>query len=173
MKKLFVIYMSLVLAVIGIQACGDTNQQAEKEVETKVQKEVLAENKAKVEMKVEGMVCAMGCAKYIEEKVADLDGIVISSVNFEEGTAQFEFDKTQLGANEIESYINDIHDGQYKASIVAANAKEEVKTSESEVDEKEELDDEGNATKKSLTAVKKQINLSFPKLFTYFMKQLR
>ncbi len=144
-------------------ACNNTTPEvkaipvAEKE-EASSPKEILAENKVAVEMKVEGMVCAMGCAKFIEDKVAEVDGIASSKVNFEEGVAYFEYDKTILKESEIVSFINDIHDGQYKAKII-----EEKEITEEEVDTSEE---------ESLTSVVEQFNFSFPELLTYFMKRL-
>lgn len=133
----------------------------ETEINTEEKKEVLAENKAAVNMKVEGMVCAMGCAKFIEDKVYDLNGIVASNVNFEEGTAMFEFDKSLINEEEIEEYINNIHDGQYKAKIASNNDAT--------------IDEDGSAEQKeSLSSVKNRIaSISFPELFTYFLKNLR
>ncbi|MEQ8909013.1 MAG: cation transporter [Vicingaceae bacterium] len=159
------------ILVAGMALFSACDQKTETSEETIVNKEVLAENKESVDMKVEGMVCAMGCAKFIEKEVGDLSGIVASKVDFEEGTAKFEFDKSVMSAEEIESFINDIHDGQYKASIVSAQSEmeepkeEEIKETEIE-NEKEE--------KESVAAVSQKLqNISFPKLFTYFLKSLR
>lgn len=169
MKQLFTTRVFLALFVITVfNACD----QAPKTIEIETtntstsSKEVLAENKSAVNMKIEGMVCAMGCAKFIEDKVAAMDGVVQSKVNYEAGTANFEFDQTVLSAKDIESFINEIHDGQYKAEIseVPTEAKEEVK-SEGKSKEKE-LDP------KKLNAVSEKLNFSFPELFTYFLKRL-
>ena len=37
-------------------------------------------------------IYAKGCTKYIEDKVAELDGVVLSSVDF--GQTHFEFEKS-------------------------------------------------------------------------------
>lgn len=131
-----------------------------KTAETSDSKVVLAENKASVDMKVSGMVCAMGCAKFIQDKVSKLDGVVLSEVNFEEESAHFEFDKTTTSAEEIEKFINDIHDGQYSAKIAEQN---KVKIEEGKTDSKES---------KSLGSVSESLNFSFPQLFTYFLKRI-
>ncbi|MEQ8623379.1 MAG: heavy metal-associated domain-containing protein [Vicingaceae bacterium] len=154
----------LLIGLVGLISfsCQNPEETAAKvDTETESTKTVLAENKASVDMKVEGMVCAMGCAKFIEEKVSKLDGVVLSEVNFEEESAHFEFDKTNTSALEIEKFINDIHDGQYSAKIATKTAPEskEVKTTESD-------------DKKSVGAVSESLNFSFPELFTYFLKRI-
>ncbi len=171
MKKL-VQFTLVTLVVVLLGACQTEPKQveistAEVEAKSDIKKTaILAENKSSVDMKVEGMVCAMGCAKFIEEKVADLDGIVFSEVDFEEGMAHFEFDKTALNSDEIKTFINEIHEGQYKASIA------DVEELEEEIDEAVEEDDNTEA-EESVISVRKHVNISFPELFTYFLKRLR
>lgn len=161
-KHLIPILFSTLITIII--ACNNTSPEVKSipisDKEGVIPKiEILAENKVAVEMKVEGMVCAMGCAKFIEEKVAEVDGVASSKVDFEEGVAYFEFDKTVLKEDEIVSFINDIHDGQYKAKIIE----------EKEVTEEEEVSTEDE---ESITSVVEQFNFSFPELLTYFMKRL-
>tara|TARA_R110002111_G_scaffold56176_1_gene96014 strand:- start:651 stop:1199 length:549 start_codon:yes stop_codon:yes gene_type:complete len=165
MKKLLVLSFSF---AVLFTACGDSKSSSnEAEVieigtpEKKVEKEVLAENKVEVKMEVEGMTCAMGCAKYIEDKVGDMNGIVSSNVDFEEKIATFEFDKTVTSSEEIQKFISNIHDGQYKAKVA---------TSDSNV----EIEDNSNAVEEEVTvSMKERINISFPQLFTYFIKNIR
>ena len=165
--KIRVISYALLFSVAFIfQSC----QEAETEKAT-VATEVLAENKQEVDMKVEGMVCAMGCAKYIEKEVGDMNGVLASAVNYEEGTAHFQFDNSVLSANDIEKFINDIHDGQYSASITA-----EATSSNNDSSLDEEKSDDKNQTEeeveKEVVSLKENLNISFPKLFTYFLKAL-
>ena len=159
MKKLFFKLSFVWLSVSILSACGSpVNSSSE---ETNITKELLAENKAEVEMEVEGMVCAKGCAKFIEDKVLDLEGVVASNVNFEEGIAHFEFDKTSLTQEEIQEYINSIHEGQYKATI----AQDENDS---------EIEDEGSGKEgEVISSVKERINTTIPQLFTYFIKRIR
>ena len=149
MKQIFTTRVFLALFVITVfNACD----QAPKTIEIETtntstsSKDVLAENKSAVNMKIEG--------------------VVQSKVNYEAGTANFEFDQTVLSAKDIKSFINEIHDGQYKAEIseVPTEAKEEVK-SEGKSKEKE-LDP------KKINSVSEKLNFSFPELFTYFLKRL-
>lgn len=145
-------------------------QQVETE-KTTVATEILAENKQEVDMKVEGMVCAMGCAKYIEKEVGDMNGVLASTVNYEEGTAHFQFDKSLLTAQDIEKFINDIHDGQYSATITAETSSENKASS---IDEEKSTDnsDVEEEVEKEVVSLKENLNISFPKLFTYFLKAL-
>lgn len=160
MKKLIQFLGVSILVVSLLNSCESTPDQKTIDSASKVEKtEVLAENKTEVKMEVEGMVCAMGCAKFIEDKVAGLNGVVKSHVNFEEGTALFEFDKTALSSEEIEKFINEIHDGQYKAKIA---------TSEATIDQEESLE-----KKETISSVSERINISIPGLFSYLIKMIR
>ena len=98
MKKSVLFALAICVSLLVFESCESAKEESAEGVKT----EVLAENKESVQMKVDGMVCAMGCAKYIQEQVADLNGVVASNVNFEEGSAVFEFDKSVLSATEIE-----------------------------------------------------------------------
>ena len=168
MKKLMIVSFSFAAL---LSSCGDfvgVGKQAESieipSSEKKIKTEVLAENKVEVKMEVEGMTCAMGCAKSIEDKVGDLDGVVASSVNFEDKIATFEFDKTTTSPEKIQEFIGNIHDGQYSAKPVEnedANSEEKLDT------------DENTNKEKSVTSVSERINISFPELFTYFIKRIR
>ena len=153
--------------------CGDSKTSSEEagliEIaapEEKQKKEVLAENKAEVKMAVEGMTCAMGCARYIEEKVEGMVGVVASTVNFDEKIATFEFDKTATSAEEIQEFISNIHDGQYKAVPVSEDSNGSEGDSESLLDDVENKDE-------NVASVSSRINISFPELFTYFIRRIR
>lgn len=162
MKKNISQLILAAFALLVINSCSNEPKQVEISTKEKVEKtELLAENKKAVDMEVEGMTCAMGCAKYIEDKVAGLNGVVLSQVNFEEGTAHFEFDETALSSEEIESFINEIHDGQYKAKIAEKKEAEETEEEDDSSDEDE-----------TVASVSENLNFSFPELFTYFLKRL-
>lgn len=118
--------------------------------------------KATVDMKVDGMVCAMGCAKFIEDQVAELDGVIKSEVVFEDGIAKFEFDKNVISSNELEQFIDEIHDGQYEAEILTGNEQEQPSKSNTSNGEDEEV-----------VAVSEKFQISFPQLLSYFLKSLR
>ena len=122
----------------------------------------LAENKLAAEMSIEGMVCSKGCAKFIEDEVAKMEGIVSSKVDFENKQAIFEFDQSAMNAEEIRDYINSVRDGQYKAVIIDKSQK-----SESDTPEAEQLEEEPE-----LSSVRQEINFSFPELFTFFLERI-
>jgi len=163
MKKYFLQIGLVAVITLAISSCSNEPKQVEISTEKIEKTELLAENKKSVDMKVEGMVCAMGCAKYIEDKVAEVEGVVLSEVNFEEGIAHFEFDQSTVSSEEIESFINNIHDGQYKAKIAETSEVEEV---EEKVESAEEEDE-------TVASVRENIDISFPELFTYFLRRLR
>lgn len=168
MKKLFILSVSISAL---FASCGDfSGVEKEAEVieipnsENDAKPEVLEENKVEVKMEVEGMTCAMGCAKFIEEKVGDMDGIVASSVNFEDKIATFEFDKTTTSPEKIQEFIGGIHDEQYSAKPL----------NDDKINSEENLDTDENTNKEeSVTSVSERINISFPELFTYFTKRIR
>lgn len=120
---------------------------------------------ATVDMKVEGMVCAMGCAKYIEDQVAELDGVLKSEVIFEDGIAKFEFNKNVISSEELEEFIDEIHDGQYDAEILANDPKQEESTPENKTTEENDNEE--------VVAVSEKFQISFPQLLSYFLKSLR
>jgi len=164
MKRLLFAIICSASILLGFNSCNSAPEEKAIPVKLDATAEnkmvVPAENKEKVKMKVDGMVCAMGCAKFIEEQVADVNGVVSSEVDFEEGIAIFEFDKTATDAKKIETFINEIHDGQYKAII----SMDEGATIE---------DDNATENKSSLSSVRERFTISFPELFTYFIKRLR
>ena len=163
MKKNSFAFLVAIFTVLVMTACHND------QLEDKLQEEPIeqiAENTAQVDMKVEGMVCAMGCAKFIQDAVSEVDGVVLSEVSFTEEKAHFEFDRSMLTAEEIKEIINNIHDGQYAATILAAEDNEPEAIEKSSNNENEEEDE--------LSSVRQQhINITFPELFTYFLRSLR
>jgi len=160
-RSIFLLGTVVMLAVSCSQKPEQIEISASVDAEVNEPKQVIAENKSEVDMEVKGMTCAMGCAKFIEEKVAGLNGVVLSQVNFEEKRAHFEFDKTQTSSKEIEQLINDIHDGIYEANII-----DDHSTSSDELEET-------SNDEESLSSVRERLNISFPELFTYFIKRIR
>lgn len=169
MKSLIQVVAVSVISLSLFNSCNTTPEQKTISIHEQMEasatnkkveaSEVLAENKVEVKMGVEGMTCAMGCAKYIEDKVGNMNGVVASVVDFEEKIATFEFDKTVTSPEEIESFINNIHEGQYKAKIA---------TSETILD-----DEETEGEEETIASVSERIHISFPELFTYFIRRIR
>lgn len=163
MKKI-AFSLIITMTLVGLVSCAPPEKNETEKVVVK--KEVLAENKESVDMKVEGMVCAKGCAKYIEDKVAELDGVVLSSVDFAKGQAHFEFDKTIINPADLEKFIDEMHDGQYQAGIIDVNEPTEDVEVEVEKEKKKE-------TKKEVASVVERFQISIPELFSYFLHSIR
>lgn len=165
MKKFSRIVLLLSISAFSLLACQSPVQ--EKSI-------TLAEEKlAKVEMKVDGMVCAMGCAKFIQDKVAEKEGVKDSKVDFESGIAYFTFNENALSAEDLEKFIDEIHDGQYDASISKLTKADEA-AKEEPIEAEEELEDDSEEMEQEnvVQVVNKIRNISFPELLTYFMRRL-
>ena len=76
------------------------------------------EDKTSALIQLEGMSCEVGCAKYIQNKLAKLDGVTESDVLFEEKTARISYDPAKISVNEIVTQIHELNDGQYKVGKV-------------------------------------------------------
>lgn len=71
---------------------------------------------------IEGMTCEIGCAKTIESKIAKLDGVAESKVNFEGKKGTFTYDSNKISEEKIISSINGLLDGKtYKATHANAD----------------------------------------------------
>ena len=82
-----------------------------------------ADGNEKISVVVEGMSCAMGCANTIENTLKKTDGIVSASVNFEEGTADIEFDPEVISKEFILETIESVNGGEhYKASFASTSS---------------------------------------------------
>ncbi len=108
--KLSSIILSSLMFFSVLSSCGGNDSK--KETVT----EIAPENILVSDYQVDGMVCAMGCAKTIQDELLGMNGIAACSVNFEEGKAHIEFDKTQLSEQEIIAKIEGLAKGQYKIS---------------------------------------------------------
>ena len=68
---------------------------------------------AKAEFTIEGMTCAMGCAKTIENKIAKMEGIKSSVVDFEKQLAFVEYDEAKVTPASLEKTVTSVAN-QYK-----------------------------------------------------------
>jgi len=153
-------HLALSFSILALFGCQQATEKASK---------ATAEAQlTTVEMKVDGMVCAMGCAKFIEDKVAGESGVTESQVDFEEEMAYFTYDANQWTAEELEQFIDEIHDGQYDATIVTQQEGGQEQIEVDTPDEEESEEDEVDVAQ----VVSKVQNISFPELLTYFMKRL-
>ena len=150
----------LIVLAVSVVACGGNDSHNEESTSTTV---VASGEVQQVEYAVEGMVCAMGCAATIEKDVADIDGVIVSDVNYEYEKAHFEFDPAITSEKEIMAKIATIADGQYKLSKWVE--KEEIKE-EITIDEEETKVEDESLVKVSLPS------FEIPNLFTLLLNQL-
>lgn len=99
-------------------SCKNENKPEVKTVEvgTKTTKTVDPNAKyVKAEFTIEGMTCAMGCAKAIENKIAKLDGVKSSKVDFDKKLAMVEYDEAKVNPDLLNKTVAKVSD-TYKVS---------------------------------------------------------
>ncbi|HET6244172.1 MAG: heavy-metal-associated domain-containing protein [Bacteroidetes bacterium] len=116
-------------------------------------------------IEIEGMSCEVGCARYIQGKLAKMEGVILSEVLFEEKTAKISFDPDLISANQLIGKINELNEGQYKAGNV--NIEKTVK--------KQISIDEPNSAKKGQDEKVEKLgyeppfkSIAFPNIFHLF-----
>ena len=105
MKK-YILIVALASFLIG---CKDAPQAKEEKAAT-TPTELVANYKS-IEVVIEGMSCEIGCAKLIESKLAKMEGVQYSKVDFESKTGQFTFDTNILSNEAISKKIGGIAGG--------------------------------------------------------------
>ena len=78
-------------------------------------------NLSNISFQVEGMTCEVGCAARIEKKVAAMEGVAMSKVNFEAKTAFVSFDPTTTSFDKVKTTIESLGD-DYKVGEATAVA---------------------------------------------------
>ncbi len=61
--------------------------------------------------KISGMTCAFGCAKTIEQKLSKTTGIQKAVVNFDNKTAQVNYDSATITTDKIITAVQETGDG--------------------------------------------------------------
>ncbi|MDG1475740.1 MAG: heavy metal-associated domain-containing protein [Vicingaceae bacterium] len=160
--KLFNRTFILIAIATSVVACGGNETPNDSDAATT---ELAAGETQTVDYAVEGMVCAMGCAATIQKEVADIDGVTISEVNYEDEKAHFEFDPSKTTEAAIKAKIATIADGQYVLS--SWEEKEEVTEEAVEaINEEEVAEEEESMVQVSLPSFK------VPNLFSLLLNQL-
>ena len=67
-------------------------------------------NLSNISFQVEGMTCEVGCAARIEKKVAAMEGVATSKVDFEAKTAYVSFDPTTTSFDNVKTTIESLGD---------------------------------------------------------------
>ncbi|MDN3665270.1 heavy-metal-associated domain-containing protein [Algibacter miyuki] len=65
---------------------------------------------AKAEFTIEGMTCAMGCAAAIEKKIAKMEGVKSSKVDFDKKIAMVEYDEAKVTPESLTKTVSSVAD---------------------------------------------------------------
>jgi len=154
-------FLTLTVVLLSFfSACNNPSENNEEETITSEKSVIDASKVLAVDYKIDGMTCKMGCAKTIEKTVAGLNGVVLSTVDFDAEKGHFEFDASIISEKEIIIAIESVAD-QYKVE----EWKEEKDTS------KEKAPSETKTEDKSVTNVKMP-TFEIPNIFELLINQL-
>ena len=111
-----------------IVSCTSKNPEKKSVSHTAETKVTMSDkNLSNISFQVEGMTCEVGCAARIEKKVAAMEGVAMSEVDFEAKTAFVSFDPTTTSFDKVKATIESLGD-DYKvgeATAVAAFSSEQ------------------------------------------------
>ena len=65
---------------------------------------------AKAEFTIEGMTCAIGCAATIEKKIAKMEGVKSSKVDFDKKLAMVEYDEAKVSPESLTKTVVSVAD---------------------------------------------------------------
>ncbi|HEY9083462.1 MAG TPA: heavy metal-associated domain-containing protein [Vicingaceae bacterium] len=154
-------FLALTVASLSFfAACNNPSENNEQETTASEKSVIDASKVLAVDYKIDGMTCKMGCAKTIEKTVAGLNGVVLSTVDFDAEKGHFEFDASIISEKEIITAIESVAD-QYKVE----EWKEEKDTS------KENAPSATKSEDKSVTNVKMP-TFEIPNIFELLINQL-
>lgn len=123
----------LTLLLVGFLAFSSCSSECEKPVSETIEinEDVVADSNSK--LAVEGMVCSMGCVSAIQDELRSTPGVANAVVNYEEGTANIEYDSKLVNESELIAAIGNIGDHAYSAKVF----EESVELTEGETEEEE------------------------------------
>jgi len=110
MKTIKHILSLLLITTIFISCKNDVKPEV-KTVETQIVKQLDPNaSYAKAEFTIEGMTCAIGCAATIEKKIAKMDGVKSSVVDFDKKLAMVEYDEAKVTPNLLTETVSSVSD---------------------------------------------------------------
>ena len=108
--------LSLVLIATLIFSCKNEVKPEVKTVEVNSAKELDPNaTYAKAEFTIDGMTCAIGCAATIEKKIAKMEGVKSSVVDFDRRLAMVEYDEAKVTPTLLTETVTKVAD-IYKVS---------------------------------------------------------
>ena len=102
------IFYSLVLLIVSCTSKNPEKKTVSQSEDTKV--EMANENLSNISFQVDGMTCEIGCAARIKKKVASMEGVALSKVNFEAKTAYISFDPATTSFENVKATIESLGD---------------------------------------------------------------
>ena len=102
------IFYILMLLIVSCTSKNPEKKSVSHAAETKVT--ISDKNLSNISFQVEGMTCEVGCAARIEKKVAAMEGVATSKVDFEAKTAYVSFDPTTTSFDNVKTTIESLGD---------------------------------------------------------------
>ena len=102
------IFYILMLLIVSCTSKNPEKKSVSHTAETKVT--MSDKNLSNISFQVEGMTCEFGCAVRIEKKVAAMEGVATSKVDFEAKTAYVSFDPTTTSFDNVKTTIESLGD---------------------------------------------------------------
>ena len=108
--------LNLLLITTFIFSCKNEVKPEVKTVETETVKDLDPNaTYAKAEFTIDGMTCAIGCAATIEKKIAKMEGVKSSKVDFDKKLAMVEYDEAKVTPTLLTETVSSVAD-IYKVS---------------------------------------------------------
>lgn len=111
------IFYVLMLLIVGCNSRSPEKKTANHNNEITVA--ISDKNLSNISFPVEGMTCEVGCAARIEKKVAAMEGVASTKVDFEAKTAYVSFDSITISFDDLKTTIESLGDN-YKVGEVTS-----------------------------------------------------
>lgn len=117
MKKIEHILAVILVSILAFSCKNDVKPEVKTvAVETETVKELDPNaTYAKAEFTIDGMTCQIGCAATIEKKIAKMEGVKSSVVDFDKKLAMVEYDEAKVTPSLLEKTVTGVSD-TYKVS---------------------------------------------------------
>ena len=113
----FPIFYVLMLLIVGCYSKSPEKKTVSHNNE--ITETISDKNLSNISFPVEGMTCEVGCAARIEKKVAAMEGVASTKVDFEAKTAYVSFDSITISFDDLKTTIESLGDN-YKVGEVTS-----------------------------------------------------
>lgn len=113
----FPIFYILMLLIVGCNSKSPEKKTVSHNNE--ITETISDKNLSNISFPVEGMTCEVGCAARIEKKVAAMEGVASTKVDFEAKTAYVSFDSITISFDDLKTTIESLGDN-YKVGEVTS-----------------------------------------------------